>query len=367
MNEQPINTISVTVYTPSGTRAYINFGTLITAAELDSKVAELGYLVNAPGQDAGQEPETVTHVIRATQYNKSDGTTTPIIGLFFANPKLLFARKAYLDRAEDIATFERLSGLKVDKLPEFPSATLPKRDEKSAARFIIAAKTPFQVVMEQDTYTDESGETKSGKKFAGFYEGSKPQAAPPVSPSTSGQQTDSGKSGEKWTDDVQQMEWLKNTVALMRDVYGDTHVDTAKVTVKATDFQTAMEYADALEVQAEVAKADWFKAAIMLASKFLYTEGTEYNAFKHNASIDKRLQDKGDLGINPSQTLLEALNRLIRYRALADLYLDSTDYPKIFGIPFEAYVDKHGHLATWQRMNQYFAAQLEPAKTKIAS
>ena len=196
---------------------------------------------------------------------------------------------------------------------------------------------------------------------------SKPQAVPPVPTNTSGQQTDSGKSGEKWTDDVQQMEWLKNTVALMRDVYGDTHVDTAKVTVKATDFQTAMEYADALEVQAEVAKADWFKAAIMLASKFLYTEGTEYNAFKHNASIDKRLQDKGDLGINPSQTLLEALNRLIRYRALADLYLDSTDYPKIFGIPFEDYVDKHGHLATWQRMNQYFAAQLEPAKTKIAS
>jgi hypothetical protein len=119
--------------------------------------------------------------------------------LYYENPKLVYAKKAYLNTPEECAAFERVSGLRIAALPEFPSTALPKRDEKSAQQFIVAAKTPFQVRMADDTYTDEStGEVKPTKKFAGFYEpptGTQPDniANPDFSPADGKQDSESGK------------------------------------------------------------------------------------------------------------------------------------------------------------------------------
>ena len=214
--ENQASTIWTKAYTPGGFQVGITFpfaanGSLPLAESIDRMVTEAGYLLTAPGLDPGEELETITHVILRIQHNKSDGTQTPCIGMYYENPKLVYCKKAYLNTPEDIATFERLSGLKLAQLPKFPGQ-FPKRDDLSAAEFIIAAKTPFQVRMTQGTYTDEAtGEVKSTPKFAGFHDvNSKPQAPQATTASGNG---DTGKQDDKmitgnfapdsaWLDDV---------------------------------------------------------------------------------------------------------------------------------------------------------------------
>jgi hypothetical protein len=203
MQQEP-NTVHMKLYTPSGVP--LNFvisirdgkltETLPDVAAIDAMIAASGYLVTLPGLEPGEELETITHVILRIQHNKSDGTQTPCLGLFFENPKLVYCKKAYLNTPEDIATFERLSGLKLAQLPKFPGQ-FPKRDDLSAAEFIIAAKTPFQVRMTQGTYTDEAtGEVKSTPKFAGFHDVSSKPATPPTTSTASGN-GNAGSQGDK--------------------------------------------------------------------------------------------------------------------------------------------------------------------------
>lgn len=121
----------------------------------------------------------------------------------------------------------------------------------------------------------------------------------------------------------------------------------------------------ATEIQApnEVTWKKW----VFEATKFLYTDADGgYVIQRHSASLTKRMEDTGDFGINPTMLLDEVISRVMRYRALTDLMLDSTDYPKIFGIAFEDYVDRHGVLETWKRFNQYYALANPAAKTKQA-
>ena len=370
--QQETNTVHMKLYTPSGVP--LNFvisirdgkltETLPDVATIDAMIAASGYLLTAPGALPGEELETITHVILRIQHNKSDGTQTPCIGMYYENPKLVYCKKAYLNTPEDIATFERLSGLKLAQLPKFPGQ-FPKRDDLSATEYILAAKTPFQIRMTDGTYTDDAtGETKSTKVFAGFYDvSSKPQATQATTVSGNGNagsgKQDAGESGSKWTDNLQQMDWLKQTIITMRETYGDVAIDSAKAAIKITDYTTAREYADGLVEQL------WYPR-MMEASKFLYIENGEHNVYKHTASIDKRLQDTGDYGISADMTLYEVLSRLIRYRALHDLFIDSGDYQNIFGMPFADYYEMHGAGQTWQRINEFYAAQMTPAKTKAS-
>lgn len=165
------NTIWVKAYTPSGIQVGITVsfeaGKLMPASELDAMIASAGYLVTMPGAEPGQKVETITEVIRYTQHN-SDGTTTPCIGLYLENPKLNFAKKAYLNTSDEQRQFEILSGLKIADLPEFPSAGLPKRNEKSASNFIKQVVTPFKIALDETSYTDDEGQPQIGTKFASF-------------------------------------------------------------------------------------------------------------------------------------------------------------------------------------------------------
>lgn len=325
MQQEP-NTVHMRLYTPSGVP--LNFvlsirdgkltETLPDVAAMETMIAASGYLVNAPGLEVGEELETITHVVRRTQHNQ-DGSQTPCLGLYFENPKLVFCKKAYLNTAEDIATFERLSGLKLAQLPEFPSTALPKRDEKSAVQFIVAAKTPFQVRMAQGTYTDEqTGEVKSTPKFAGFYEVSKPapaQTTPPASGNTG--QSGTGNGGSK--------------------------------AIAAPDVNT-------------------WKKWVFDATKFMYTDDDKYVKERHSASLAKRMEDTSEFGINPTMTLDIVIQVVMRYRALTDMFIESADYGNIFGEPgFNGYFDAYGAMNTWKRFNEYYVANMPQAKAKHTS
>jgi hypothetical protein len=110
-----------------------------------------------------------------------------------------------------------------------------------------------------------------------------------------------------------------------------------------------------------------WKRHAFTVSKFLYTDlDGKYVEQRHSASMKKRMEDTGDYGINPSMTLYEVLSKLIRYRALTDLFIDSGDYGNIFGMSFEDFYDKNGAEATWTRFMDYYIANTQPAKTKAS-
>jgi hypothetical protein len=325
------NTISIKIYTPGGGSGYFCIpvfqdNSVMSAAELDEYILGLGYLYTAPGVLPGEELETITHVILRIQHNKSDGTQTPCIGMYYENPKLVYCKKAYLNTPEDIATFERLSGLKLAQLPKFPGQ-FPKRDDLSATEYILAAKTPFQIRMTDGTYTDDAtGETKSTKVFAGFYDvSSKPATTQTTTASGNGNagSQGAGESGKQNGIQVGQLTIAPDEITWKRWVFEST--------------------------------------------KFMYTDPDgKYVKERHSASLAKRMEDTGVFGINPKMTLYEVLSIVMRYRALVDMMIDNTDYQNIFGMSFDDYYEMHGAIPTWQRFNRHYMATNPSAKAKAS-
>jgi hypothetical protein len=229
--------------------------------------------------------------------NLSHCPTFPI-GLFYENPQLVYAKKAYLDSATDVAAFEQVSGLKIADLPEFPGA-FPKRDDRSASRFIIAAPTPFQVRMKPHTYTDDDGETKETTRFAGFLN------ANPLPPSSTGS-------------------------------------------------------AESLDLSTPQAKA--FINDVKVATRLIYTaEDGTYNTFQHGASIEKRLKaPRGDkcrithaMQVNVAATLVMAY-RAMKPVAENGLGLTELDFPNALEeTTIGRYVKQHGIEYTWKRLCSY--------------
>lgn len=309
--EQTTNSIQVTVYTPGGLRSYINFGFQdgkpLTATELDSKVAELGFLATAPGVEPGEVTEPILYVCRYDHTDTKTGEQIPHIAFYSENDWLTKRwLHVYLDKPEDVEAFETATGLTVATMPVWMGETHPERNNPKAQKFIVRLSKSIRIA--RDTYTNKDGETRH--KLKRYVDTIGKPAAVQATPTPSGE-----------------------------GATGDTG--------------------------SGLSEADW-KRALFEATRFLYTADGKYNEFAHKGSLKKRMEDTGEMSISVDLTLLEAMNRLIRYRALHDLFLDTGDYPKIFGIKFEDYVDKHGHVATWKRMNEYYAAQLEPAKPKAS-
>lgn len=309
MSEHQANTIWLKAYTPGGFQVGITIGfqegKLPLALDVEAMVIGAGYALNAPGIEPGEVTEPILYVCRYDHTDTKTGEQIPHIA-FYSESEWLTKRwlHVYLDKPEDVEAFETATGLTVATMPVWMGETHPERNNPKAQKFIV--RLPKSIRVARDTYTNKEGETRHKlKRYVDTI--GKPQ---PTATGNSGQATGDTGSG--------------------------------------------------------LSEAGW-KRGLFDASKFLYTVEGAYNEHQHKNSLKKRMEDTGELGIHVNLTLLETLNRLIRYRALHDLFLDTGDYPKIFGIPFEDYVDKHGHVATWQRMNQYYAAQLEPSKPKKAS
>lgn len=178
--EQPTNTVSVTVYTAGGLRSYLNFE-LMSAAELDSKVAELGYLATAPGVEAGEVVEPILYVCRYDHFDKNENKDVPHIA-FYSESEWLTKRwlHKYLDKPEDVEAFEAATGLTVAKMPVWMGETHPERNNPKAQQFIV--RLPKAIRIARSSYTTKEGDLRHKlKRYVDTIGSSKPQAAPPAS------------------------------------------------------------------------------------------------------------------------------------------------------------------------------------------
>lgn len=104
---------------------------------------------------AGEERETVSHVLRGKHVK--DGKTTPTLLLYSDNPghKHSFLKR-YLDRPQDVAEFEAVSGVKLESLPVYIGKDHPKRGEDPDLDAYIVATKPFVCVYKPNSRWSES-------------------------------------------------------------------------------------------------------------------------------------------------------------------------------------------------------------------
>ena len=185
------NTIHIRVFMADGTPVNLNFafenGLPLHATELTKRVQDAGYLLTVPGAKPGEDVETMTHVMKRLQFNKSDNTTTPTIGLYHESKGLLFAYwQLYLNTPADISDFESAAGVKVAELPLLEDSAFPKRDDHFKQKYLVELPQPIKARFTKEKYLKEDGkEASRPKTFEGFL-GSTPQPAPSSTPPASG-------------------------------------------------------------------------------------------------------------------------------------------------------------------------------------
>lgn len=140
----PQVTIPVTVNGPEDMMAFVH------------SFLDAGWLVQAPGLEAGEEKETFHHVV------KEIVNDTTHISLYRDNDAFRYLG-VYLNRPEDEQAFELASGLKLSNLPEYVGVGhIERRKSASLDKFVITAPKPFSAVWKHNPKHDPDSE--EGKK-----------------------------------------------------------------------------------------------------------------------------------------------------------------------------------------------------------
>jgi hypothetical protein len=115
------------------------------AANLLTSVRNLitaGFSVLEHGLDEGELSLTASLVSRRTA-----GDQTPIIDFFDAHPKI--EKKVihtYLNTPEDVAAFEKASGLKLSDIPEWDGELAISKTSAKAGKYIVKMRQPVKVI-----------------------------------------------------------------------------------------------------------------------------------------------------------------------------------------------------------------------------
>ena len=130
----PLVSLPVVGDTPAAMFAYVT-------ACLDA-----GFVVAAPGLEAGEERESINGVLRSE--HEREGEITPVVQLYAANEGMKYSfLKVYLNTADDVKAFESACGVKLESLPLYEGKDKPERDGgKIATKFIIKLPRPREVV-----------------------------------------------------------------------------------------------------------------------------------------------------------------------------------------------------------------------------
>lgn len=121
-----------------------------------SEAIAAGFLVHAPGLEAGEQKEEIGYVLRRSKLNE-DKTETPIIDLYLVNDAVKFkVLSVYLNKDEDVAAFEKASGIGLASLKEFPGTAAPERGaSRQSDSYIVRVPKPFGVVLIANPKYDE--------------------------------------------------------------------------------------------------------------------------------------------------------------------------------------------------------------------
>ena len=117
---------------------------------------DAGWLIDAPGLEAGEHKEEVGYVLRRSKDNQ-DGSETPIIDLYSSNDQLTWkVLSVYLNTDDDVAAFERAAGVRLQDIPLFSGTAAPERGASKQSDKFITRTRPFGVVWGANPKYDEA-------------------------------------------------------------------------------------------------------------------------------------------------------------------------------------------------------------------
>lgn len=280
--ETQANTIWTKAYTPAGFQVGITIGFeaghLPQAVDIDRMIADAGYLITLPGVEPGEDVEPILYVCRKNHTDTKTGAIVPHIAFYSENDNLTKRwTHTYLDTPEQVAEFENGTGLKVADMPVYDGDLHPDRTKSKA---VIKLVKTIKVV--RDFYETKDGEPR--RPFKRFVDSiGTPQASEATA--TSGDGTPSNVT----------------TLPAQPNASGNSNTDSSA----------------------------WRKQVMDLTA-FLYNdENMKYNQFEHTASIQKRMNDTGNMGINPDKHTPDgAASVVLAYRATKDLNMTVTEFPQ---------------------------------------
>jgi hypothetical protein len=165
--------VLVTLPVPDGSfdyqGAFANVGQAVAA----------GFLVDAPGLEAGEMKDQATWVVRKDVENKNDGTISASIALYRDGERYSFLT-VYLDTPEEISAFQYASGLKLNQLPKYVgSGKLEKGKDRQTDQLFTKAPKAFGVVMRANPKHDPNETDATKKKPARLFVRWEAQMPPP--------------------------------------------------------------------------------------------------------------------------------------------------------------------------------------------
>lgn len=115
-------------------------------ASIDAAL-QAGLLASAPGAEPGEEKEMIGWVCRLDHYDKKEGKTTPTVLVYSTNEQLTYSfLRKYLNNADEIAAFEKASGVTLASLPVYPGNDHPQRGSSPQTAQYIVKIQPFGVI-----------------------------------------------------------------------------------------------------------------------------------------------------------------------------------------------------------------------------
>lgn len=144
----------IKAFHPSGIQVTlpIPFGTPQAMFAYVGDYLAAGFLVAAPGLEAGEEKAMIRWVLRG---EKGDGV--PWVLLYVDHDRMTHSiLKCYLNDDDAIVAFEMASGLKLKGMPLYEGDNKPERGKnpKVDAKYLVEAKKPFGVVFKENPKYD---------------------------------------------------------------------------------------------------------------------------------------------------------------------------------------------------------------------
>lgn len=157
---------SVKLYHPSGATVTLAVPQFASGSkEVDYKLPlawvqgylDAGFLVNPPGLEAGEQKAEALYVVRREVADR-DGEVTPVVDLYAAEDgqnryKML---KVYLNTDDDVAAFERASGLALSAMTRYDGTGDIDRqsNNRNLLKLVYRAPRPFQVIFKPNPKYD---------------------------------------------------------------------------------------------------------------------------------------------------------------------------------------------------------------------
>ena len=126
-----------------------------------------GWLVTAPGLEAGEEKEEIGYCLKKLHKNKDGRPDTPLIDLYATHDKLVRpVYSHYLNTPEDIAAFETVTGINVAKMPRYIGSDKYERGKDSEIdAMMVRPKKPFTIILTKNPAFDEAKKDTEEMKF----------------------------------------------------------------------------------------------------------------------------------------------------------------------------------------------------------